>query len=206
MKLALPKKEVEANSAIRKPYVQIEPCRLVSLPATLRCNAMEKKIKRKLQYASCHIEEEWLMKATDSAAAAAAAASVHPSEIPTKAPCQKYYLNMCNGACAEFMHCRCFSRFLKGWNATTVGLLQLFHPAGGAQCSSTNKLGSKARETFNTFHMHWSINMSSPHLHGPEHILLKCATQVSMPLPQVATAFRENTSKGPCKPNLQLFR
>mmetsp|Transcript_45783 Transcript_45783/g.121404 ORF Transcript_45783/g.121404 Transcript_45783/m.121404 type:complete len:261 (-) Transcript_45783:255-1037(-) len=86
------------------------------------------------------------------------------------------------------------------------GALHACQPGGGSQWSSWRRAHSNSRVTFSTFHRHWSKNMSSPHLQGPEHSPVKCCRQWSFPRPNACRAFREKTSTGPCMPILQLFR
>merc|ERR1719188_1679968 len=93
---------------------------------------------------------------------------------------------------------------LNGWKATTSALAHDLQSGGGSQWSSINKFATNLRSTIRTLDKHWSINMSSPHLQVPWQACTKCWTHLSFPAVQSVTASRENTSRGPCMPNLQL--
>mmetsp|Transcript_68103 Transcript_68103/g.183937 ORF Transcript_68103/g.183937 Transcript_68103/m.183937 type:complete len:216 (+) Transcript_68103:246-893(+) len=66
-------------------------------------------------------------------------------------------------------------------------------------------LKRSSRGSSSTLIKHWSMNMSSPQKHEPEHSSRKKSRHLCIPSPQAVTAFRESTSIGPCSPYLQLL-
>ena len=107
-------------------------------------------------------------------------------------------------AAAFSKHCWYDTKSLKGWKVTCP--LRHSGQSGESQWASLIKFQSFTRFTFSTFWRHWSMNISSPHKHGPEQSFSKWCTHLWRPPCQTSTAFCEKTSMGPCKPNLQLLK